>query len=230
MKKEVVVISLGGSQILKNGEINTPFLLKFKKIVLKHSKEKKFIIVTGGGSIARTYINGLKKIGKNEKLQSYAGISITRHNARFMSYFFGDENEEGIPHTLIHLGRMLKEKNIIFCGALEYKTKQTTDATSAKIASHFNGLFVNITNVAGLYTSNPLTNKNAKFIPEINWLNFNKLANKSKFKPGQHFVLDQTASKTILDNKIKTFIIGNDLRNLDKLLQGQNFKGTTIYG
>lgn len=230
MNKEVIVISLGGSQILKNGEINTPFLLKFKKIVLKYSKKKKFVIVTGGGSIARTYINGLKKIGKNEKLQSYAGISITRHNARFMSYFFGDENEEGIPHTLIHLGRMLKEKNIIFCGALEYKTKQTTDATSAKIASHFNGLFINITNVAGLYTSNPLTNKNAKLIPYISWKDFHNIVSKIDFKPGQHFVLDQTASKTILNNKIKTFIIGNDLRNLDKLLQVQNFKGTTIYG
>ena len=217
MKKEVIVISLGGSQILKNGEINVPFLLKFKKIIFKHSKNKKFVIVTGGGSVARTYIDGLKKIGKDEKLQSYAGISITRHNARFMSYFFGYENEDGIPHTLIQLSNMLREKNIVFSGALEYKTKQTSDATSAQIASHFNGLFINITNVSGLYDKNPKEYKDAKFISEISWFNFNKLANKIKFKPGQHFILDQTASKIILDNKIKTYIIGTNLINLDNI-------------
>jgi len=85
-----------------------------------------------------------------------------------------------------------------------------------------------LTNINGLYTDNPLTNKNAKFIPEISWENFNKIANKIKFRPGQHFVLDQHASKIILDNKIKTYILGKNMNNLDKLLKGKKFLGTTI--
>ncbi|MEM3113467.1 MAG: hypothetical protein QXI33_03550 [Candidatus Pacearchaeota archaeon] len=230
MKKEVVVISLGGSQILKNGEINVPFLVRFRRMILKHFKKYKFVIVCGGGSVARVYINGLKKIGKSEKLQSYAGISITRHNARFMSYFFGYENEEGIPHTLHQLENMLKQRDIIFCGALEYKPHQTSDATAAQISYHLKCEFINITNVSGLYDKNPMENKSAKLIPKISWEGFYRKAKQITFKPGQHFILDQTAAKIIMDKKIKTYIIGTNLKNLGNILHGKNFTGTLIFG
>ena len=51
-----------------------------------------------------------------------------------------------------------------------------------------------------------------------------------KFKPGQHFVLDQKAAKIIMDNKIRTYIIGPNLKNLNNLLLGDKFKGTLIFG
>jgi uridylate kinase len=51
-----------------------------------------------------------------------------------------------------------------------------------------------------------------------------------KYKPGQHFVLDQTASGIILKNKITTYIIGEDLKQLDNLLNNGKFKGTRIRG
>src|SRR3989344_4602366 len=229
MKKELVVISLGGSQIIKDGEIHLPFLNKFKKIILKHSKTKKFVIVCGGGSVSRMYIEALRKAGKNDKLQSYAGISITRHNARFMSYFFNNENEEGIPHSTKELDSMLARKSIVFCGALEYHPNKTSDSTAAQIAGHFNSLFINITNIAGLYNKNPKKHKDAKFIPKISWREFFIMANRLKFKPGQHFVLDQSAAKIIMDKKIKTIIVGNNLNNLDKALTGKKFIGTIIY-
>ncbi len=49
-----------------------------------------------------------------------------------------------------------------------------------------------------------------------------------KFKPGQHFVLDQTASVEIKKNKITTYILGQNINNLDNLLKGKKFKGTII--
>jgi len=75
---------------------------------------------------------------------------------------------------------------------------------------------------------NPLIHKNAKFIPKISWKNFLKRASKIKFKPGQHFVLDQNAAETIFNYKIKTYILGKNLKNLDNLLSGEKFKGTII--
>ncbi|MEK6873278.1 MAG: UMP kinase [Nanoarchaeota archaeon] len=230
MKKEIIVISLGGSQILKNGKVNTNFLLKFRKIILKHSNRKKFIIVTGGGSVARTYISGLKEIGANEKLQSFAGISVTRHNARFMSYFFGLDQLEGVPHTLAGVKKLLKRQNVIFVGGLEYKPNQTSDSTAAQIAKELNTRFINITNVAGLYDKNPSEYKNAKFIPYITWKGLYDIAKKIPFKPGEHFVLDQKATKLIMDYKIRTYIVGDDLKNFDKLVSGQEFFGTNVYG
>jgi uridylate kinase len=56
------------------------------------------------------------------------------------------------------------------------------------------------------------------------------MATKEGFKPGQHFVLDQTASKIILKNKIKTYILGKDLKQLENVLKGRKFKGTFVEG
>jgi len=226
--KKVVVISLGGSQIIPN-DINLPYLKQFKKILLKNTKKYKFVVVCGGGSVARKYISALKSSGINEKLQSLAGISATRMNARFMNYFFNIDPTYGIPHTTSTLKKYIKKQNVIFCGALEYKPNQTSDSTAAEIAKLFKSNFINITNIKGLYTANPKKVKNAKFIPNITWKEFDKMANKSKFQPGQHFVLDQTASKVILKNKITTYILGN-LNELDNLLTNKKFKGTTIQG
>jgi len=229
MKKKMIVLSLGGSQIIPEN-INLKYLKEFKKIILKHSKKYKFVIVCGGGSIARKYISALKKIKINEKLQSLSGISATRMNARFMNYFFNINPEYGIPHTIETLQKYIKSRNIIFCGALEYKPNQTSDSTAAEIAKYFKSDFINITNIKGLYNKNPKKFKDAKFIPRITWKDFNKMANKNKFKPGQHFVLDQTASKIILKNKIITSITGENLQELNNLLSKKRFKGTIIKG
>ena len=228
--KKVIVISLGGSQIIHENEINLKFLLELKKVLVKHFKNYKFIVVCGGGSVARMYISALQKIKVSEKLQSFAGISATRANARFMNYFFNSDIKEGIPHTMQEVKKISKNKDIMFCGALEYHHNQTSDSTAAQIAVYFNCEFINLTNVAGLYDKNPLEHKNAKLIPEISWGDFHKVVSKIKFKPGQHFVLDQSAARIILNSKIKTYILGQKLINLDNLLFGKKFKGTLIFG
>lgn len=225
--KKVIVLSLGGSQIIPN-EIDSKYLTEFKKTIQKNTKKYKFIIVCGGGNIARKYISALQNSKINKKLQSLAGISATRMNARFMNYFFNFEPKQGIPHKMKILKKYVKNQDVVFCGALEYKPNQTSDSTAARIAKHFKTIFINLTNVKGLYDKNPKKFKNAKFISKISWKNFNKIANKSKFQPGQHFVLDQTASKIIMENRIPTYIIGNDLKQLDNLLKEKKFSGTEI--
>jgi uridylate kinase len=227
--KKVIVISLGGSQIVPD-DVNLKYLREFKKILQKNAKKYKFIVVCGGGSVARKYISALRTEGISETMQSYSGISATRMNARFMNYFFNIDPKHGIPHTTSTLKKYVKTQPITFCGALEYKPNQTSDSTSAEIAKLFKSEFINITNVRGLYTANPKKVKNAKFIPKITWKEFDKMANKSKFKPGQHFVLDQTASKVIMKNKITTYITGTNLKQIDNLLNNRKFNGTVITG
>jgi len=229
MKKEVIVISLGGSLIIPE-DVDTPFLQSFKKVLLKNIKKYNFIVICGGGSLARKYINSLKISGKGTDFQSFAGIAATRTNARFLSYFFGYNQEKGIPHTMKEVEKYIKNNSIVFCGALEYKPHQTSDSTSAEIANHFNSIFINLTDVSGLFDKNPKEHKNARFISKISLENFDKMASSIKFTPGQHFVLDQSASKIIKKYKIPTYILGKDMKQLDNLLKGKKFKGTIIEG
>jgi uridylate kinase len=229
MGKKVIVISLGGSLIVPD-EVNVRFLKEFKSVLLRNYKNYKFVVVCGGGSVARKYINALRSVGIPEIYQSQAGISATRMNARFMSYFFDQDQEKGIPHNKRTLKRYVRRMDVVFCGALEYKPKQTSDSTAAEIAKMFNSIFINLTNVSGLHDKNPKKFKDAKFIPAISWKNFDIMANKSKFMPGQHFILDQTASKIIMEKKITTYILGENMKELDNLLKGKKFKGTIISG
>jgi len=229
MEKKVIVLSLGGSLIIP-GEINLKYLENFKRTILKNTKKYKFIIVCGGGNIARKYITALKKVGMNSLFQSYAGISATRTNARFMGYFFNQDQKRGIPKKIREVKKYIRKYDIVFCGALEYRPNQTSDSTASEIAKEFKCEFINLTDVKGLYDKNPKEFKNAKLIPEISWDEFDKIVDKMKFHPGQHFVLDQTASKIIKNSKINTYILGEDMKQLDNLLNGKKFIGTKISG
>jgi uridylate kinase len=230
MKKKVIVLSLGGSLIIPESGVNVKYLKEFKKVILKNTKKYKFIIVCGGGSVARKYIYALREAGMNEDFQSYAGISATRMNARFMSYFFNHDPKFGIPHKMSELRRYVSKYDFVFCGALEYEPNQTSDSTSVEIAKEFGSDFINLTDVKGLHDKNPKVFKDAKFIPEITWKGIDNIINKIKFKPGQHFVIDQTASKMIMKYKITAYVLGKDMNQLDNLLNGKKFIGTKISG
>ena len=109
MKKRIIVLSLGGSLIIPD-KVNVSYLRQFKKTILKNTGKYKFIIVCGGGGIARKYIFALKELGLNELFQSFSGIGATRMNARFMNYVFNINPQKGIPHTMKTLKKDIKTR------------------------------------------------------------------------------------------------------------------------
>ena len=225
--KEIVVMSLGGSLIVPE-HIDTAWIDKFKEIIINLTKKYKFIIVCGGGFVAREYITILEKEHKSKKQQSLAGIQVTRMNAKIMTQIFGKIANKEIPLEMKHVKSMLQKNDVVFCGALRYAPNQTSDSTAAKLAQYLKLRFINLTNVEGLYTSNPTKHKDAKFIEKISWAEFEKCALEIKYKPGQHFVLDQKAATVIKKHKITTYILGKNLNNLKNMLNNKKFKGTTI--
>lgn len=219
-----IVISLGGS-LINPGKIDYNFLKQFKKTILK-LKEHKFILVTGGGKIARDYINALRKEGLNDNIQSLIGIKTTKLNAMLVSNFLNLHIL--IPDSLIDLSKMMKEHRVIVCGALGYNPGMTTDGSAADIARWWKAdVFINMTNVKGLYNKDPKKFKDAKFIPEISFDDFLKRVNKIKFRAGQHFVLDQSGARIITKYKIKTIIL-QGIKNLENCVNGRKFVGTII--
>lgn len=225
--KKVKVISLGGSLIIPN-EIDYEFLKNFRKFLINESKKIKFVIVCGGGKTARTYINPLLKEKIDHRIPNFMGIRVTRLNAWFLINFFKGYANKTLPKSIKDVKNLINKNNIVFAGALRYEPNNTSDGTAAKIAAHLKSDFINMTNVKGLYTKNPKKHKNAKFIPKISFNDFYKKANAIKYKAGQHFVLDQSASKIIRQHKIKTVILNKNLKNLKKYLDGKRFTGTVI--
>ena len=99
IEKRVAIISLGGSLIIPE-KINLELLIKFKEVILKNTNKYKFVVVCGGGKTARNYIHGLDNENLKQKtfFQSNLGIAATRLNARFLTYLFNKDANQGIPH------------------------------------------------------------------------------------------------------------------------------------
>lgn len=227
MRKKVMVLSLGGSVIIPKG-INFSFLQAFKTLTKKYTKQYQFIIVCGGGSIARTYMSALARAGVSPQRQGIMGITTTQTNAMFVHYFFGKTTP--LPNTPREIQTRLKREDIVICGALGFTPGSTTDTQAALLAKVYKTQLINITNVYGLYTSDPKTHSNATLIPSISWHNFEKQAKAKTFSPGQHFVLDQKAATIIRKHRIETVILGSAIANLEKFLDNKPFKGTVIKG
>lgn len=229
--KKIVVISLGGS-ILIPRDTKDKFMVEFRDVLRKHYNNFEFIIICGGGSIARAYQTVLKEEHKSEKELSMAGIRATRMNAQFVMQVFGKEANDKLPPSKEHIKSYLKKNKLVICGSpcgpLRYTQKETSDTTAAKIADYLKAIFINITNVPGLYTADPKINPKAKLISYQSWESFDKRAKAIVYHPGQHFVLDQKAARLIHRKKIPTLILGKDAKNLNRFLSKKKFIGTTI--
>jgi|SRR3989344_4327583 len=219
------VISVGGSLIVPD-RIDYGFLVRLRKSVNKLRRKYKIVIVTGGGKTARIYIEPLRKAGFNNEVQSLLGIKTTKLNAMLVSNFL--KANKLLPDSLKEIKNLLRKQNLVVSGSIGFKPNMTSDGDSADIARYFNAELINMTDVDGLFNKNPKKFKNAKFIPEISFNDFLKMVNKIKFKAGQHFVLDQSAARIIAKYKTKTVIL-KGVDNLEKYIEGKNFKGTVIH-
>ena len=109
---KVEVLSVGGSLLFKNGKVNYSYIQDLKKF-LSSFKDRKFVLVIGGGTVARTYIDALEKLGANRDTMSRFGIGITRTNARLIANVLGkDSNIRDIPKTLRHVKGYLRKHKI----------------------------------------------------------------------------------------------------------------------
>ena len=224
---KIIVISLGGS-IINPGKIDYKFLKEFKQLILKISKNNKIIICTGGGKIARDYIEVLKD--KKPSTKDLMGIQCTRLNAYLLATFINDSNlkiESIIPTKLKEVKELTKKYKIIICGGLE--PGKTSDGTTAEIAQVLKAKeLINITNVDGLFNKDPKKYRNAKFIPLISHQDFKDKLNKIREGPGQHFVLDSHAADICRKENIKVIIL-QGVRNLKNYLEGKKFTGTIVF-
>ena len=207
MKKETIVISLGGSLIVPQ-DIDVKFLRNFKKLV--SAQKKQILIVTGGGSLARQYQKAGKQLGKiSDANLDLLGIEALNLNAELVRILFG------------------KAKNVKVFGA--ERPGQSTDWVAVKLAQKYRSAgVVNLSNTNYVYDSDPKKNPEAKKISKISWAGYRRLIPR-KWKPGLNTPFDPVASKIAENLGIEVIIMnGKPLSNLKNYLSGKNFKGTVI--
>jgi len=222
-KKEIIVISLGGSVIVPD-DINYKFLKKLRKLIVSYLRKYKFVLITGGGKTARRYINAADKTFKiKDEDKDWLGIHATRLNAHLVRTIFEDVAKPAIAKNPTK--KVKFDKVLIGAG---WKPGCSTDYDAVLLAKNVGAdTVINMTNIDWLYDKDPRKYKSAKKIKKIDWKGFKKIVG-DKWKPGMNVPFDPVATKEASRIGLRLVLLGKDLDNLKKYLDGKEFKGSVV--
>ncbi|MBI2650315.1 hypothetical protein HYX04_03300 [Candidatus Woesearchaeota archaeon] len=154
----------------------------------------------------------------------WLGIKATKINAYSLKSIFGSNADNSIitnPNSKITF-----KKNIVI--AAGWKPGWSTDYDAVLLAKNLGVKeIINMSNVGYVYDKDPRQHKNTRKIKKINWQNYGKLISQ-KWKAGMSAPFDPVAAREAKKSKMKVYVIGRDLRNLENLLNGKKFRGTII--
>lgn len=232
-KKDIVIISLGGSLIVPKTGIDWSFLKKFKELIIKEiRKGRRFVIVTGGGNTARVYqgaANRVVSLTKDDR--DWIGIHTTRLNAHLVKTIFRAYAHPRInknPRTKEDLHKHFKKGEGIMVAA-GWRPGWSTDYVATILAERLGAkTVINLSNIDHVYTCDPKKCRDAEKIENISWGDFRKIVG-SKWDPGLNMPFDPVASQLAEKLGLEVVIMnGKKLDNLSKYLAGKKFKGTRI--
>jgi len=225
----ITVLSLGGSIVAPDG-VDESFLKSFTALIgelLARDTERRFIIVVGGGGPARAWQNAYRTVCSNpvDEQADWIGIMATRLNAQLVKAIMGEwcTQDVVIDPTQVEplMGRVLV--------ASGWKPGFSSDYDAVLLAERFEAnAVINLSNIEKVYTDDPRKNPKAKPIDAISWADFRALVGDT-WIPGKNVPFDPIASKHAA--KLGLTVIcaaGKNLENLEHILTGQPFVGTTI--
>ena len=204
--------------------VNYEYLKNFSKLIKKYvDLGYKFIIVVGGGKIAREYIEIAKKFKSNENFCDKIGILATRLNAMVLISSLGNYAHEDVITSTKNLKFDKRVK--VLGGTVPGQTTDSVAAEAAKVSGA--DLLIFATDVNGIYDKDPRVHPDAKLLEKLTYEDLLKYAIK-KHEAGVKGVIDLKAAEIIKRYKIKTiFLNGRDLNNIERALNGKNV-GTII--
>ena len=234
IQKKRVVIKLSGSVFNLSSEninqVNNKFYNTFKQysnVLINLPSNIQPVVITGGGNIARLYINFARHLGQDEATLDLIGIAISRINAKLLIASLGNYAYPDVPQSLDEVGRFIESNKIIVSGGLH--PGQSTNATSALIAEKTGASeFINATDVEGIYDSDPRKNKDARLYEKIELSKLLNMLLKESSMAGEYDLLDIVALKVIERSKIKTKVVLSDPINIANTIEGRNYIGTEL--
>ncbi|MFQ5940449.1 MAG: UMP kinase [Nitrososphaerales archaeon] len=222
--KERIVIKLSGS--IFGQTANQKSLVKYAKMLKSITRRVQPVVVAGGGTIARYYINLARELGADEASLDELGIEVSRLNAQVLVYALGDSVYPHIPKNLHDIVVGVETGKIVVAGGLH--PGQSTNATSAQIAEKIDAsMFINATDVNGIYNIDPNKQKNAKLFKRIKVRELRNMLAHESAMAGTYDLMDIVALKVIERSKLNTRVVKSDPSIIKRAIVGANV-GTMI--
>jgi uridylate kinase len=210
--------------------VDEDYLGKFLSLtdrLLREDGGRRFIFVVGGGGPARSWQRAYRNLARapSDEEADWIGVMATRLNARLIKALMGGWCREDVvtdpSRADSFTGRVLV--------AAGWKPGFSSDYDAVILAERFNApLVINLSNIERVYTGDPRENPDAKPLDSISWADFIRMVG-DEWTPGKNVPFDPVASRRAAEIGLKVICAaGKDLPNLERILGGGDFRGTTI--
>jgi len=184
-------------------------------------------VITGGGEAARRYIDYAKNLGADQSTLDELGTDVARINAKLLIVALGQSAYPYPPHTLDEAVKASFTGRVVVAGG--FQPGQSTNAVAALLAERLSAsLFVNATDVEGVYDKDPRRYSDAKLLREISVVELRRIL-EGEIYAGTYELMDPLALKIIERSKIPTRIIRCSVEAIRETLRGRDI-GTLIVG
>jgi uridylate kinase len=213
INKRRIVMKLSGSIFNITNANATESIRRYAKMLLEISNTFQPIVVTGGGKIARHYINIARSLGSDEANLDIIGIEVSRLNAKLLISALGEQVYSQVPKNLEEVAIAAASGQIVISGGLH--PGQSTNATSALIAETVKASkFLNATDVDGIYDSDPKKNREAKLFERITIKECMEILGNESSMAGKYELIDIVALKVIERSRIPTWVLRSNVNNI----------------
>ena len=225
-----IVISLGGSLIHgKDGE-NVQFLGEVKEFLKgRLDRSERFLLVCGGGEPARKRQAAAQALGQNSTVWlDYLGIEAARNNASLVLTILALLGDSVYTMVLENptLATLLSNP-VLVAGGIE--PGHSSDFEAVMYARYCGSSeVINLSNVDRIYSSDPNHDSKATPYDRLTWRDYLTVIG-SEWWPSRKVPFDPIAAQAAAHLGLTVVhLLGADLANLGRYLDGQSFVGTTI--
>ncbi|MGH2638132.1 MAG: UMP kinase, partial [Rhabdochlamydiaceae bacterium] len=172
-----------------------------------------------------------EKLGADQASLDEIGIGVSRLNALVLAKGLGTLAVSFVPKTLDGVVEAFEVanigKNAVVLGGLH--PGQSTNAVGALVSEKLRAqMFVNATDVDGVYDKDPKKHPDARRIEKVTPRELATLLNSESMKAGGYDLMDPIALKLIERSKIQTRIIRCEAEVISDTLLGTKRHGTKI--
>ena len=221
-----LVIRLGGSVVAT--PVNIRLIAEYKEIFKKlRAAGHELVVVVGGGSLARNFIQYGEDLGLDERDQDDLAISVSRIFAQLIAKALRPLSCEVTPLCVEGAVECLEKGKIVVMGGL--RPGMTTDTVAALVAERLRAdMLIKATDQEGIYDKDPRKYADAVKLEKLSFEDLSKVLEEKVHKAGIHQILDPEAVKVLKASRVKVVVLnGFKPENILLAVEGKNI-GTII--
>lgn len=231
----VTVIKLGGSMVSKGADnlFDFAYLKELSEVLIARAEQgEKFFIVLGGGYLMRMYRDLASDAGVNDNTQlHWIGTTVNVLHGEIVRAYLHEHADDGVYKYDEYYNDEPLTINKSFKIGGGGRPGHSGDVDAILAAQKLSAKkIISLKNVDSVYDKDPSKFDDAAPVKQASWDQYQDIiGNKTTHEPGGNYPIDPVAAGMAQKAGLEFVILGgNDLSNLQKALNGDEFTGTIV--